>query len=150
MEKIMKKGYLEVDIIAGIVIAIFLFLLAASLQFVQTQPVEIDAFKATINNDLFLINLLKTSSLDVPITDIIAKDYFSDDFSKTKTEINEKMLEAFNEKTCWTLVVNDKTTGESSGCKKMSDMDIGSIDAVSKIPIINNDKIQILTIRLKG
>jgi hypothetical protein len=150
MEKIRKKGYLEVDLIAGIVIVLFLFLLAASLQFVQTQPVEINVFKATINNDLFLINLLKADGQGTSIRDIIVKDYSSDDFSMTKTEINKRLLEAFGEKPCWTLIMNDKTTGESSGCKKMSDMDLGDIDAVSKIPIIKNDKVQVMTVRLKG
>jgi hypothetical protein len=150
MEKMRKKGYFEVDIIAGVVIAIFLLLFAASLNFVQTQTFEIDAFKSKINNDLFLINLLKTDGADTTISDIIVKDYFDNDFSLTKTEINKLMMDTFANKVCWTLVINDKTASENTDCKKMSELDIGDIDAVAIIPVIKNYKIETITVRLQG
>jgi hypothetical protein len=150
MEKMRKKGYLEVDLIAGVVIALFLILLTLSLNYVQTKQTEIDVFKARTNNDLFLINLLKTSSKDMSISDIILKDYSEDDFSSTTKEINKAFDAAFKDRACWTLVVNDKTISENNNCKKMSDMDIGDIDAVARIPVIKDDKTEIISIRLKG
>jgi hypothetical protein len=150
MEKMKKKAFIEVDIIAVIIIAIFFFILMLSMSFIKPSSYQANAFKLELNNDLFLNLLLKSKAGDYTLKEIILKDYSKNEFTETKTYMNQILTAAFGEKVCWNLIIQGTLTKEDSDCKEMTKLNIGSIDAVAYLPFEKENEIKRIEVILKN
>ena len=153
MEKMNKKGFVEVDIIGTVIIIILLILLAIALSMLQHSVFEITTLKQRVNNDLFLINLLRAKAGDDTLHEVILSDYSNEEFTLTKYETNRLLERAFGEKVCWKMIVDNRVINENQDCKKMVDLNIGDLDAKMNLPISDSEaenNIKIIEIRLIG
>ncbi len=150
MAKITKKAFLEVDIISAIVIIIFLFILILSLQFIKTSSFDVTSYKQKLNNDLMFINLLRAETPEGNLKDTILLDYAKEDYDNTKEELNKILIEAFGEKICWNMIIDNKIINEKKDCKEMEDIEIGEIDALLYIPYEGKQGIKQLEVRLRN
>jgi len=148
MEKMKKKAFVEVDIVAIIIILIFFFILVLSMNFISPSSFEVNSFKQEINNDLFLILLLKAEAGDYNLREIVLEDYSKNDFTQSKHYLNEIFIDAFGEKLCWKLIVDQRLTKEDNDCKEMGELNIGSMDAVLYLPFEKENEIKRIEVKL--
>ena len=139
MAKISKKAWVEVDIIAIVVIFILLVFLAFGLSWLQKSIVEITSVKERTNNDLFLINLLRSPYDKATIQEIMLSDYSTGNFDKTKEAVSSVLSDAFGENVCYTLRVNYIVTRVNKDCTKMTDLQIGELDSYVLLPLNEGD-----------
>ncbi|MBL7147747.1 MAG: hypothetical protein ISS82_02890 [Nanoarchaeota archaeon] len=96
-----------------------------------------------INNiNIDLLNLLRTQVDNITISDLIAKSYNEDDYSKLNSEINNIFENYFDSDYCWTLSILEDNTIK----QKIHDT-CGGKQLISevKIPTLNSKD---LTIKL--
>lgn len=141
-----KKAFVEVDVAAAVIIVLLFIFLMASVGFMEKSIFEIEESKNTLNNDLFLINLLKAKTSHGQLQQIIVSDYLQDDYSQTKEQINTVLQEAFGERVCWKLLLGNIILQESNNCKEIRDLQVGEIDATVKIPYQEADEINNLEV----
>ncbi len=150
MEKMKKKAFVEVDVAATIVIILLFIFLMASLGFMEKSVFKIEETKNKLNNDLFLLNLLRAETPEGRLQERLISDYLEEDFTDSKTQINYVLEEAFGEKVCWTLFLESVIIKEDNNCVDMSDLKIGDLDARTKIPYMINGEIENLEVIFKS
>jgi hypothetical protein len=141
-----KRGDIE-DIPAILIVTLLLIFLALGLPSLQQSTVKIDSLKQRLNDDLFLINVLRAKVDDNSMENIILSDYSKDDFTETEEGLNKLFIDAFGEQVCWTLLIDGKMV-KNSECKKMDD--IGDVDAVTYLAGVDSTgKLKRIEVRLK-
>ena len=134
-----KKAFVEVDIVAIVIIVILFIILMASVGFFGRTTHKLNEIKQKLNSDLFLINILRAENNR--IEQIILEDFLDKDFTSTKTAINSFLEESFGLKLCWEMRVNSERIRERSrDCTKMTELNIGEIEAQTYLPIIIEDE----------
>jgi hypothetical protein len=139
--KAKKKAFVEVDIVAFIIIVILLLILTYSLgyitKFTKTKYTLTET-KEKMNNDLFIINLLRTKEDFTTLEETILTDLTKHDFSASTIMINSILDKAFSEKVCWQMIIKtfDKSyvLERKNSCKKMEELSLGQVNSEIKIP----------------
>lgn len=128
-----KKGMNPDDIAFVIIGLILVLLLFISLEFVKHSTFEVTAEKQRVNDDLFLVTLLRTDTDNGRIQDILIEAYSQDDYSKLQSAVSKALDDAFEEKVCWRLLINEKSVERRSGCVDPDDLNIGDVDGMFTI-----------------
>ena len=149
MEKMNKRG-VELDLIVFFAIAALMFvLLVIYLSTVNGVVYKIESLKQRVNNDLFLMTLMRSEFNSQQLEDTILADYAIKDFTISRLAISSVLEKAFGQRVCWKLVVEDELITDTTDCVSMQQLDIGEMDGETRVPMIDGVK-KSVSIRLQS
>lgn len=98
-------------------ITIFVFSLALFHAFLikATLKFEFNEKMANINDDLLILDILKSPVKGMAMADIIVESYLSDDYAELETEMRRLVGEYMGPETDWQLYIDDEKKKESCG-----------------------------------
>lgn len=137
-----KKGFSFLsDVISWVLIILVILAFSIAIEVIKPSKFYLKATKEKLNNDIFIITLLKYPTDDGTLLETILIDYGKNNFENSKNIINKIFLEAFEKNICYNFFIDNKKFGEQDNCLNSKEIQDLSFEIDSKINILYNDKL---------